>query len=342
MTRLLCNTELYETILQKSLDTKDILWVCSPLLGSGVHRVFSQEIIKNPPTDTRFVFRVNDFSVKEDEVNPYEIQYFIEHLKGIKIKSNENFHSAIYIFDNSALLTSATLTIEAFESNIEVGVLLEGSDAEEVKSFFTESLWNISKPIGELKKYKLIWNLSRKTAKKVTLKKTKPHTQIKDWTNDFSNTWFIGVSHWLSSKSENKIKKETNWQTYLSILGDVGYNFFSHVKLGDHAYIADLSKRGKIEIELVRIFDKARVETDEGDLHGVFEVEKTYTVERETFYEILKNANINSKSAETILNDCQLNQMTNVLSSIKRKRKHKAKPKIYNNQKSSTKKRNDI
>jgi hypothetical protein len=327
MTRLLYNVELYETIRRKSSDAKDILWVCSPLLGSDVHRVFSQELFKKPPTDTRFVFRVNDFSVMEDEVNPYEIQYFLEHVKGIKIKSNENFHSTIYIFDNSALLTSATLITEAFESNIEVGILLEGSDAEELKRYFNESLWNTSKPIGELKKYKLMWNLSRKNAKKVTLKKTKPHTQMKDLTNDFSNTWFIGVSHWLSTKSEHKIKKETNWQTYLSILGDVGYNFFSHVKLRDQAYIADLSKRGKIEVELVRIFDKARVETDEGDLHGVFEVEKAYTIERESFYEMLKNANINSKTAETILNDDQINQITNVLSSIKRKRRNKSKPK---------------
>jgi hypothetical protein len=249
----------------------------------------------------------------------------MEHLKDVKIKSNENFHSNIYIFDNSALLTSATFTEDAFESNIEVGVLLEGSDAKEIKNFFVESLWNTSKPIGELKKYKLMWNLAQKTAKKVNLKKTKPHTQIKDWTNDSVSTWFIGVSHWLSAKSEHKIKKETNWQPNLSVLGDVGYNFFSHVKLGDYAYIADLSKRGKIEIEIVRILDKARIETDEGDLHGVFETEKTYTLEREPFHEMLKNVNISSKTSETLLNDNQLNKITIVLSSIKRKRKRKAK-----------------
>ena len=325
MTRLLCNKELYETVLQKSLSAKEILWVCSPSLGSGAHRVFSQEILKNPPSDTRFVFQLNDFSVKEGEVNPYEIQYLLEHLKDAKIKSNENFHSNIYIFDNSALLTSATLTNEAFENNNEVGVLLEGSDADEIKSFFNESLWNTSKPIGELKKYKLMWNLAQKTEQKVNLKKTKPHTQIKDWTNDSSNTWFIGVSHWISAKSEHKIKKETNWQSSLSILGDVGYNFFSHVKLEDYAYLADLSKRGKIEIQLVRIFDRARVETDEGDLHGVFKIERTYILEREIFHEMLKNTNIKSKTSETILNENQLTQIATVLSSIKRKRKHKAK-----------------
>jgi len=170
-----------------------------------------------------------------------------------------------------------------------------------------------------------MWNLAQKTAKKVNLKKTKPHTQIKEWTNDSVSTWFIGVSHWLSAKSEHKIKKETNWQPNLSVLGDVGYHFFSHIKLGDHAYIADLSKRGKIEIELVRILDKARIETDEGDLHGVFETEKTYTLEREPFHEMLKNVNISSKTSETLLNDNQINQITIVLSSIKRKRKCKAK-----------------
>jgi hypothetical protein len=325
MNRLLCKTELYETILQKSLGAKEILWVCSPSLGSGAHRVFSQEILKNPPADIRFIFRVNDFSVKEGEFNPYEIQYLMEHFKGAKMKSNEDFNSNIYIFDNSALLTSASLTEEAFENSLEVGVLLEGSDAEEVKSFFNESLWNTSKPIGELKKYKLMWNLAQKTIKKVNLKKIKPHTKIKDWTNDFVNSWFIAVSHWLSAKSEHKIKKETNWQTNLSVLGDVGYNFFSHVKLGDIAYVADLSKRGKIGIALVRISDKARVETDEGDFHGAFETEKTYTLEREPFHEMLKNANINVKTSETILNDNQLNQLSIVLSAIKRKRKRKAK-----------------
>ena len=98
MTRLLCNTQLYETILQKSLGAKEILWVCSPSLSSGAHRVFSQELLKNPPADIRFVFRVNDFAVKEGESNPYEIQYIMEHFKGAKIRYNENFHSNIYIF----------------------------------------------------------------------------------------------------------------------------------------------------------------------------------------------------------------------------------------------------
>ena len=325
MTRVLCNKELYETVLQKSHETKQTLWVCSTSLGLGAHRVFSQEILKNPPVDIRFVFPVNDFTVKTGEVNPYEIQYLMEHFNGINVKSHENFHSNIYIFDNSALITSATLTEAAFESNIEAGVLLEGPDAEEIKQFFNENLWNTSKSLGELKKYKLLWNLAQKATKKVNLKKPKPHTAIKDWTNSYISTWYIGVSNWLSAKSERKIKKETSWQADLSILGDVGYHFFSQVKLGDYAYIADLSKRGKIEIEFIQINDKARVETDEGDIHCAHKKEKTYTLERKQFFELLKNVGIRAKTSETILSEVQLLQIANVLSSIKHKKRPKPK-----------------
>ena len=324
MARFLFNIELYETILQKSSEAKEILWVCSPRLGLGAHRVFSQEILKNPPVDIRFVFPVNDFSVKEGAVNPNEIQYLMEHFKGIKIKSHENFNSNIYIFDDSALITSANLTEAAFESNIEVGLLLERVEAEEVKGFFNENLWNSAKPIGDLKKYKQMWNLSQKTTKISTLKKVKPHTEIKDWTNAYINTWYIGVSKWISPKFERKIRKETNWHKNLSVIGDVGYNAFLQLKLGDNAYIADLNKRGEIGIELIRIIDKARVETDEGDYHAAFETEKTYQLQREQFFKMLKNTNIKSKTAEIILNNDQLNQIAIVLSSIKRKRKRKS------------------
>ena len=324
MARFLHNTQLYETILQKSLETKETLLVCSTSLDSGAHQVFSQEILKTPPADMRFIFQVNDLAIKRGEVNPYELQYLIEHFKSIRIRSSDNFHSNIYIFDNSALITSATLTKAAFETNIEAGVLLEGTEVEEVREFFNERLWNSAKNIGDLKKYKHLWNLAQKTTKKSSIKKVKPHTEIKGWTNAYINTWYIGVPKWLSPKFERDVKKETNWPTNLSVIGDVGYSAFLQLKLGDIAYIADLGKRGKIGIELIHIIDKARVETDEGDYHAVFEIEKTYILQREQFYEMLKNANIKSKTSEIILNNDQLNQIASALSSIKRKRKRKS------------------
>jgi hypothetical protein len=325
MARFLYNAQLYQTILQKSSETKETLLVCSTSLGIGAHQVFSQEILKNPPADMRFVFRVNDLAIKQGEVNPHEIQYLTEHFKGISIRSSDNFQSNIYILDNSALITSATLTKAAFETNVEAGVLLEGTEAEEVKGFFNEVIWNSAKSVGDLKKYKHLWNFAQKKPKKSSIKKVKPYTEIKDWTNAYINTWYIGVPKWLSPKFERKIKKETNWPTNLSVLGDVGYNAFLQLKLGDNAYIADLTKRGKIGIELIHIVDKARVETDEGDYHAAFEIEKAFILQREPFYEMLKNTNIKSKTSEIILNNDQLNQIATALSSIKRKRRQKSK-----------------
>ena len=236
-----------------------------------------------------------------------------------------HFHSEFYIFDNSALLTSAALTKAAFESDVEAGVLLEGTESEQAKSFFNDCLWNSANPIGDLKKYKQIWNLTQKTSKKSNIKKVKPHTKIEDWTKTPNvNTWFIGVAKRISPKFERQIKKETNWQTSLSIVGDIGYHAFTQIKLEDYVYLADLSKRGKIVIDFGRIFDRARVETDEGDLHIAFEKEKTYVLKREKFFEMLKNANIRSKTSELTLNNDQLNQIALILASIKRKRKRKS------------------
>jgi hypothetical protein len=326
MARFLSCSELYETIQQKSSEAKEILWVCSPYLGLNAHEVFSQEILRNPLSDVRFVFRLNDISVRSGEVNPYEIQYFMEHFKGSSVKSHENFDSKIYIFDDSALITSANLTKTAFESNIEVGVILDGPQVDEVKRFFDQSLWQTAKPIGDLRKFKRIWNAVQKNAKNVNLKKGKSHTKIKDWTDDYVDTWYIGVRCRMSAKTERKIKKETNWRTKLSVVGDIGYQTFKQIKLGDLAYLADLSKkRGKIEIELVRIFDKSRVETDEGDLHLAYETENSYLLDREKFYEMLKEAGIGSRTSETTLSDDQLKHVSVVLSSIKHKRKRSSK-----------------
>jgi hypothetical protein len=329
MAKFLYNTQLYETILQKSSETKEILLVCSTSIGSDAHKVFSQEILKNPPVDIRFIFRLNESAVKMGEVNPYEIQYLLEHFKGIKIKYSEHFHSEFYIFDNSALLTSASLTKAAFESDFEAGVLLEGTEAEQVKAFFNDCLWNSANSIGDLKKYKQMWNLTQKTAKKSNIKKAKPHTKIEEWTKAANvSTWFIGVAKRISPKFERQIKKETNWQASLSIVGDIGYHAFTQIKIGDYAYIADLSKRGKIVIDFGRIFDRARVETDEGDLHIAFESEKNYVLRREKFFEMLKNANIRSKTSEIALNNDQLNQIALILDSVKRKRKRKSQKKV--------------
>ena len=323
MARFLSCSELYETIQQKSLEAREVLWVCSPYLGSDAHEIFSQEIIKNPPADIRFVFRVNDVTVKRGEVNPYEIQYLIEHFKNSSIRSHDTFHSKIYIFDSSALITSANLTKTAFESNIEAGILLDGPQVDEVKNFFNKSLWENSKPVKDVKKFKRIWNIGKRSESTDYSGKTKPHTKIEKWTDDYVSTWYFSIFSQMPRKTERKIQKEADWTKKLALVGDIGPDTFKQLKLGDLAFLADLTKKrlSRINVEFARVFDKSRVETDYGDLHFAYEVKKTYSIEKTGFDEMLKIANIAVKSSEIRLNQDQIILMVKNLSPSKAKKR---------------------
>jgi hypothetical protein len=330
MPAFLSGSQLLETIKQKTMETKNVLWICSPHLGSGAHSVLSQNISKSPPVDTRLIFNLNEAAVKQGETDPYEAQYLLEHIKDSAMRSIGNFHSNIYIFDDSAVVTSATFTLMAFESNIEVGVLLECQQLDEIRRFFETSLWQTAKPISDLTKLKNIWNLSQKNLTTGTQKKLKTHTKVSGWTDDQINTWYMGITANLPHKTERKIKKETNWAN-VSIVGDVGYQAFKTLKLGDLAFIANLaSNRSQIEIKLAKIFDKSRVETDQGDHHLAYQTVKQFYIERKRLLQILATASIQLKH-ESLLSTEQQKQMESVLSSSRRKAtKKKRKNKVEN------------
>ncbi len=211
-----------------------------------------------------------------------------------------------------------------------MGVLIDGSEFDEIKKFFTEKLWANAKPIGDLKKLKLTWNLSQKNAaKKGKLKKPKQQNSIKEWTDDYANSWYIGVANRLPTKTERRIKQETGWGTELLVVGDVGYPAYKQLKLGDITYLVNLYKKhGKIEVELAHVFDKSRIETDEGDLHLACRAEKRYLLSREQFYQLLKTMNIHSRTSETTINGAQLKLLNDCLASIKQKRKRSKPPQV--------------
>jgi hypothetical protein len=243
----------------------------------------------------------------------------MEHFKGSCIRSQDNFQTAIYVFDDSVILTSANLTKAAFESNIEAGVLLDTSQVDEVKSFFSTRLWENAKPLTDVKKYKKLWNAVKKNDHVRVLNKV--HTKIREWTDDYVNKWYFAIPEQLTTKTERKIKKESNWPANLSVAGDIGPVPFKQLKLGDLAFLINLRKRiGKIEVEFARVFDKSRVETDEGDLHFAYETKKIYQIERNQFRQMLENANITPKSYEILLNENQVQLITKTLSTRKSKK----------------------
>jgi hypothetical protein len=331
MAKFVPGTALYQTVQQKSSETKEILWVSSPYLGLDAHEIISQEIIKNPPTDMRFVFTINEFAVKKGEANPYEAQYFMEHFQNNSVKTHDAFHLNIYIFDNSALIASANLTKTAFESNSEAGVFLEEEEqVNEAKAFFN-NLWENAKPIKDIKRYKKIWSAQKKGEPTGQLRVAKSHVKIEPWKDNFVDTWYFSIPSAPKKRTIRKIQKDTNWSKNLELIVDIGPHIFRQVKLGDIALIADLAKKrdSSTKVEYARIFDKSKVETEEGDLHFAYETKKSYQIDRTKFCEMLKNTGIAAKGSEIMLTQDQTKIITTTLSATKtrRKRKHHTKTK---------------
>jgi hypothetical protein len=326
MGKFLKCAELYMAIQALSSQTKETLWVSSRQLGTDAHTIFSQEILKHPATDIRFVFPLNEESVKRSDIDPHEVQFLKEHLKEDAVKTCDLVHSNIFVFDNQALVTSADLTKAAFENNPEVGVTVEGEELAAVKNFFAEVLWKNTKPVGDLKGYKKIWNLNQKKHVKKPQRRVKvvAHTSIVDWSDEDVNTWYIGVPQQFPARAIQAVRKETNWGNSLQVVGDVGYSAFKELKTGDLTYLADVYKqRGKIVIQKLRVYDKSKVETDDGDFHLACHILKNYTLERNQFFELLKNLNIRSRSLDVKLSAEQLKVISESLLSIKPKRKRK-------------------
>ncbi len=327
MTRFVKGSDLYDLMQQKSAYVKDTLWVCSPNLGTKAHQIFSQNIIKSPPRDAKFVFRVNETSVKKGEVDPYEVQYFIEHFKNVK--TYDSFDCKIFVFDDSTVFCSANLTNAAFECNTEAGVLLENQETKEIRDFFMADLWDKASTIKNLEKYKRIWNRVNATARSSSYK-LKKHTQIKEWTEDGVSTWYYNTPFYFSKKTKQKIMKEATLPKTLGIMGDIHISAFRNMKLGDLAIVTDFNKkRGLIEVELGRVFDKCKVETDDGDYHFAYEILKTYKTNRDKLVTTLDKLKIHKKS-DIKLTDEQVQTITNTLS-------QKHKPKKQTHAKTSTK-----
>ena len=321
MTRFVKGSDLYDLVQQKSASAKDTLWVCSPNLGVKAHQIFSQNLIKSPPHDARFVFQVNETSVKQGETDPYEVQYFIEHFKNVK--TIDTFGCKIYVFDDSALICSANLTKTAFESNIEAGVFLEKQEAKEIADFFRTDLWDKATTIKNLEKYKRTWNRVNAAARTPSCK-LKKHTQVKEWTDEGISTWYYNVPFYFSKKTKSKIVKEAILPKTLGIMGDIHISAFRNMKLGDLVIVTDFNKkRGLIEVALGRVFDKRKVETDEGDYHFAYEILKTLKINRDKLVTTLDILKIHKKS-DIKLTDEQIQTITDTLS-----RKHKAKKQTH-------------
>jgi hypothetical protein len=322
MVRFLSEKELYPVILKESTKARNILWVCSPYLGQDAHEVLSSKIMKTPPKDIRFVFRLNSLSVKRGEVNPYEVEYFLEHFRNSNVKTNDSFHSKIYIFDNSALVTSANLSKRAFERNIEVGVFLQHEQMKKVKEFF-ERLWNISERVDNLDNYKNEWNKVKtdreRSDDRSSKKAIRPHTKIQRWNEDIADKWFMYITEEFTRKTEKTILKDTHWSDQLDLVADLKLGTYKSLRLGDIVYIFYTTGKNKnaVEFEEGRVKDKREIETKEGNYHFVYEAlskrKRSFSLDKGEFDQLKKKFNINEDDYEVLLNKKQADILNKTL-----------------------------
>ena len=193
----------------------------------------------------------------------------------------------------------------------------------EVKSFFEKSLWDKAKTLKNIENYKRIWNKRRKGKSNGHIKKLKPHTKMKKWLNEDASTWYFSITDKLKKPVENKIFKKQIGQEVLMCWAILTPSLILELKLGDLAFMPNLIKKNqsKIKVLFVRIKDKSKVETEQGDFHFAFETEeRTYPIGKSRFDEMLENAKIALDDTDFRLNQNQIQLMKNILSSSSSKK----------------------
>jgi hypothetical protein len=251
------------------------------------------------------------------------MEYFLQHFKNSSIRVDNTFHSKIYIFDNSALVTSANLSKTAFGKNIEAGVLLQHNQAEEAKRFF-ERLWRKAKRVPNLNEYKTIWNATNSKRRihsdQDHVSRSKPHTKIISWNDDNAESWLFVTSEFMSDRTKEIIEKETNWNE-MEILSDLSHQTYSEVKLGDIIYICDISDKldRTVEIQEGRVKDKRRIVIPNGggNYHIAYEEKQTKRLRRNLFDSWRDKVKIPQGDYERLLDDLEVGSLKGLIASKK-------------------------
>ena len=104
--------------------TKKSAVLVSPFLKKDMAVKISTVLNEN--IELRVLTRLDNESMRQQAQDPEALKVFKQNFSNLEIKILDDLHAKIYLFDNKkALVTSANLTIRAFKSNIEYGVLLD-------------------------------------------------------------------------------------------------------------------------------------------------------------------------------------------------------------------------
>lgn len=133
--RFLSTSELFDAIYDLSSRSRNAVYVAVAFVGKDSYELFDENI--REVKEVKFVVNLSENSVRSGSTNPAgvaQLQHFAQ------VRSREDLHAKVFIFDKTALVGSANLSKNA-TSNLEAGVLVdERSKVNEILSFF-KSLW---------------------------------------------------------------------------------------------------------------------------------------------------------------------------------------------------------
>jgi phosphatidylserine/phosphatidylglycerophosphate/cardiolipin synthase-like enzyme len=114
------------------------LWIAVPYIGSplSIRKILGKKWYDTPSVSVKLLTDSTDLTCIDSET----IKLF--HGRD-EIKSLKGLHAKLYIIDDKCLLTSANLTNTAFTKRHEIGVLMEGSDANNAINTFLK-WWKIA------------------------------------------------------------------------------------------------------------------------------------------------------------------------------------------------------
>lgn len=169
-------TALYEAVQAYSRGSKRY-WIASPYLGRDSHNIFSDTF--HEARDTRFVL-----DVKSGAVDRKELERVRKWAGNLNVRTLRRLHAKIYIFDKACIVTSANLSLVAFERNHEIGHVLTGAaDMKRVRTFFT-SLWKKASTVTPKQVNALPTSPKWGTTSKDGTNAVRAHTSIDKWDKD--------------------------------------------------------------------------------------------------------------------------------------------------------------
>lgn len=217
--------QIFESIDELSSNAKNRVYVAVAFVGKkGMNFLENIQNVK----DVKMIINFSESSVKNGLTNPGFVVKFKENKDMGKVRNCEKLHAKMYVFDDTALICSANLSLHAETENIEAGVLINKKEiVDEIVNFF-ELLWENSEEINHgifLDRLK-IWNkYGNKRAIQMKPANMDIKRRIKPWKSYVPPTLKIKLKDLLYIKD-----KEYFYIMHLSYNGDMKEELWDYAK----------------------------------------------------------------------------------------------------------------